>query len=175
MSKRKWTNISMFGTEIEQMRRDGLTRQEIADNLGLTKVQIKNWINRTNRAEAYTVQGKAAKPPAVRIFSIVVSCNWESFPPGCFTSSPTNRPSTQAIISGIPAVPYIPPWVFQQKHRGLCFKCRRIAATISFSISSSFPFDGLTYLTAFFHLLYIHTIFSLFCIYIFFQFIQRKK
>ena len=62
MSKRKWTNISMFGTENEQMRRDGLTRQEIADSLGLTKVQIKNWINRTNRAEAYTVQGKAAKP-----------------------------------------------------------------------------------------------------------------
>ena len=45
----------MFGTEIEQMRRDGLTRQEIADSLGLTKVQIKNWINRyESRKQAYT-------------------------------------------------------------------------------------------------------------------------
>ena len=52
----------MFGTEIEQIRRDGLTRQEIADNLGLTKVQIKNWINRYNRRQAKLAEGIIPRP-----------------------------------------------------------------------------------------------------------------
>ena len=62
MSKRKYTHLQALEGEILTMREMGLTRQEIAERLGLSKVQIKNWINRTNRAEAYTVQGKAAKP-----------------------------------------------------------------------------------------------------------------
>ena len=33
---------------IMKMRSDGLTRQQIADALGLNKIQIKNWINRYN-------------------------------------------------------------------------------------------------------------------------------
>lgn len=51
MEKRKWTDVSKYSELIEQLRREGKTRQEIADALGLEKVQIKNWINRHNRAQ----------------------------------------------------------------------------------------------------------------------------
>ena len=61
MSKRKWTNVSIFSAEIEQMRREGMTRQEIADRLGLSKVQIKNWVNRTNRAQVRVNRGELPK------------------------------------------------------------------------------------------------------------------
>ena len=33
------------------MRKEGATRQKIADRLGLSKPQIKNWINRYNRKQ----------------------------------------------------------------------------------------------------------------------------
>lgn len=49
MSKRKWTNIKILGTEINAMRAAGKTRQEIADHFGLNKIQIKNWVNRYNK------------------------------------------------------------------------------------------------------------------------------
>ena len=52
MEKRKWTNIKAVETEIIKMRKAGRTRQEIADALGLEKVQIKNWINGYNREQA---------------------------------------------------------------------------------------------------------------------------
>lgn len=61
--KRTWTNVSAQETEIEEMREAGKTKQEIADALGLTKKQIKNWINRHNRKEA---RSKAGIPPKVR-------------------------------------------------------------------------------------------------------------
>ena len=49
--KRKWTNIEKFTPIIMRMRREGCTRQQIADDLGLEKVQIKNWINRYNHCK----------------------------------------------------------------------------------------------------------------------------
>lgn len=49
--KRKWTNIEALTPIILEKRRDGWTRQQIADALGLKKVQIKNWINRYNRRQ----------------------------------------------------------------------------------------------------------------------------
>ena len=49
MSKKKWTNIAIYEPEILLLREAGLTRQEIADELGLDKIQIKNWINRYNK------------------------------------------------------------------------------------------------------------------------------
>ncbi len=52
--KRKWTNIQSVEMVIHQMREEGRTRQEIADALGLEKVQIKNWINRYNRRQKKT-------------------------------------------------------------------------------------------------------------------------
>ena len=49
--KRKWTNIQKLELVIQKMQKDGRTRQEIADELGLEKAQIKNWINRYNRRQ----------------------------------------------------------------------------------------------------------------------------
>ena len=49
MSKRKYTHIKAMEQQIVTMREVGMTRQEIADELGLTKEQIKGWIKRYNR------------------------------------------------------------------------------------------------------------------------------
>jgi len=54
---RKWTDIQSIEQVILRMRKEGRTRQEIANALNLDKVQIKNWIWRFNR--------KQAKPPAI--------------------------------------------------------------------------------------------------------------
>ena len=55
--KRDWTNIRMHEEKIREMRTQGKTRQEIADELGLTKQQIKNWIWRSNRKAAREAAG----------------------------------------------------------------------------------------------------------------------
>lgn len=52
MSRRKYTHIQELEEEILSMRQKGATRQEIADRLGLSKSQIKSWINRYNRKQA---------------------------------------------------------------------------------------------------------------------------
>lgn len=51
MDKRRYTNIKAVEPEIIAMRKDGLTRQQIADVLGLDKQQIKNWVFRYNRQQ----------------------------------------------------------------------------------------------------------------------------
>lgn len=62
MSKRKYTHIKEIETQIIAMRKAGMTRQEIADELGLEKGQIKNWITRYNRRKAEALQGLLPKP-----------------------------------------------------------------------------------------------------------------
>ncbi len=62
MSRRKYTHIKEIEEQIITMREAGMTRQEIADELGLEKVQIKNWVARYNRRKAGLVQGMPAKP-----------------------------------------------------------------------------------------------------------------
>lgn len=52
MSKRSYTHIEQFEPLILSMREAGLTRQEIADELGLTKMQIKKWITRYNHRQS---------------------------------------------------------------------------------------------------------------------------
>ena len=52
MSKRKYTHMKELEMQIISMRESGMTRQEIADELGLEKGQIKNWIARYNRRGA---------------------------------------------------------------------------------------------------------------------------
>ena len=47
--KRSWVNIKALEPKILAMRAAGKTRREIAEKLGLNKIQIKNWINRHNR------------------------------------------------------------------------------------------------------------------------------
>ena len=48
--------------EILALREAGATRQEIASQLGLSKVQIKNWINRYNRKQTKLEAGIFPKP-----------------------------------------------------------------------------------------------------------------
>ena len=67
--KRKWTDMRALGGTIQKMRKEGRTRQEIADALGLEKAQIKNWISRYNRRQrSITVgtkrRGRPGKRPA---------------------------------------------------------------------------------------------------------------
>ena len=49
--KRKHTQIKLLAPEIIRLRESGKTRQEIADELCVDKIAIKNWINRNNRKE----------------------------------------------------------------------------------------------------------------------------
>ena len=78
MSKRKWTNMELYELEIIRLREAGLTRQQIADELSLEKVQIKNWINRYNKRQSIISEGtpkpkgrprKDGKPPKQNIES----------------------------------------------------------------------------------------------------------
>lgn len=62
MSKRKYTHIKGIETQIVSMREAGMTRQEIADELGLEKEQIKNWVARYNRRKGDLLQGLPARP-----------------------------------------------------------------------------------------------------------------
>lgn len=61
MQKRKWVRMEVYEPEIIRLRKDGLTRQEIADELGLDKIQIKNWVNRYNKRRN-TVSYREPKP-----------------------------------------------------------------------------------------------------------------
>ena len=49
----------------------------------------------------------------------------------CLKRNPKNRPFMQAMMSGMPAVPYIPPCSFQQKHPGTVLRYFMIAFTMS--------------------------------------------
>lgn len=62
MSQRKYRHMQEVEGEIQAMREAGATRQEIADWFGLSKVQIKNWINRYNRKQAKLAAGILPKP-----------------------------------------------------------------------------------------------------------------
>ena len=62
MSKRNYTHIKELESIIISLRERGLTRQEIADELGLTKIQIKSWINRYNRRNEMLKQGIVPSP-----------------------------------------------------------------------------------------------------------------
>ena len=57
MSKKKYTHIKVLESQIITMREAGMSRQEIADELGLEKIQIKNWVNRYNRGNTRLLEG----------------------------------------------------------------------------------------------------------------------
>ena len=80
MEKGKWTNIKAVETEIIKMRKAERTRQEIADALGLEKVQIKNWINRYNRGQARLSAGLPPKRrgrPWGNGYTTIKECQYE--------------------------------------------------------------------------------------------------
>lgn len=60
--KRQYTHIKILEPEIIAMREQGKTRQEIADALGLTKVQIKAWVRRYNRESEISIPKKRGRP-----------------------------------------------------------------------------------------------------------------
>ena len=62
MSKRKYTKMDKYAARIAAMRKEGRTRQEIADALGLDYDQVANWIKRNNRKERKLAQGIIPKP-----------------------------------------------------------------------------------------------------------------
>ena len=59
MSKQKMKDNEQI---IIQLREAGKSRQEIADALGLTKAQIKNWVNRYNRRQEKQAAGIPTLP-----------------------------------------------------------------------------------------------------------------
>ena len=61
MSKRKYVHIKAIEEQIISMREAGMTRQEIANELGLEKEQIKNWVARYNRRKANLLQEQPPK------------------------------------------------------------------------------------------------------------------
>ena len=62
MGKRDYTHVGEYEQVILQMREEGKTRCEIAEHLGLTKKQIKGWINRYNRKQRRLAAGIVPKP-----------------------------------------------------------------------------------------------------------------
>ena len=48
---RKYEHIKKIASEIFEMKAKGYTKREIAEYFGLSKEQVKNLINRHNRAE----------------------------------------------------------------------------------------------------------------------------
>jgi len=55
---RKYTHVKALEAEIVTLREAGRTRQEIADELGLTKEQIKQWVTRYNKRKSAVIEGR---------------------------------------------------------------------------------------------------------------------
>ena len=62
MQKRKYTQLKAVEGLILSMRQDGMTLQEIADELGLSLKQMKNWSYRHNCEKRNMLKGIASKP-----------------------------------------------------------------------------------------------------------------
>ena len=61
MTKRKYTHVKEIESVIISLREAGLTRQEIADELGLQKSQIKDWVRRYNQRREQLQKGIVPK------------------------------------------------------------------------------------------------------------------
>ena len=62
MSKRKYTHIQEVEELVISMRESGMTRQAIADELGLDKIQVKNCVYRYNHRRALLARGYELRP-----------------------------------------------------------------------------------------------------------------
>ena len=62
MQKRKYTHLKAVEGLILSMRQDGMTFQEIADELGLSHKQLRNWSYRHNCESRNMLKGIAPKP-----------------------------------------------------------------------------------------------------------------
>ena len=61
MGKRKWTDMQAIESEIIKMRDQGMSRTQIAEELGLEWKQIDNWITRYNKKRSATTIGQPPK------------------------------------------------------------------------------------------------------------------
>ena len=61
MCKRKWTDMQMLEPEIIKMRNRGMSRTQIAEELGLEWKQIDNWITRYNKKKSAIKNGLPQK------------------------------------------------------------------------------------------------------------------
>jgi len=61
MDKRKYADIKKVELQILQMRADGKSKKQIANELGLQTIQIKNWINRYNRKQTLPANERITK------------------------------------------------------------------------------------------------------------------
>ena len=62
MQKRKYTHLKAVEGLILSMRQDGITLREIADELGLSHKQLRNWSYRHNCESRSIIQGAGPKP-----------------------------------------------------------------------------------------------------------------
>ena len=62
MQKRKYTHLKAVEGLILAMRQDGMSLQEIADELGLDKIQVKNCVYRYNHRRALLARGDELRP-----------------------------------------------------------------------------------------------------------------
>ena len=62
MQKRKYTHLKAVEGLILSMRQAGMTFQEIADELGLSHKQLRNWSYRHNSEKRNMLRGIAPKP-----------------------------------------------------------------------------------------------------------------
>ena len=70
---RNYRHIQMYGKEILEMKEKGLTHKEIAEKLGLTKEQVKEFVKREHKKERKAAAGitlkKKGRPPKDDKFS----------------------------------------------------------------------------------------------------------
>ena len=59
---RKYTKIELLSDEIFRLKEHGKTHREIGDLYGLTKAQIKGFVNRQNRKQRLLKQGYVPRP-----------------------------------------------------------------------------------------------------------------
>ena len=59
---RKYTKIELLSDEIFRLKEQGKTHREIGDLYGLTKEQIKGFVNRQNRKQRLLKQGYVPRP-----------------------------------------------------------------------------------------------------------------
>ena len=62
MQQRKYTHFREIEPQIIVMREEGMSRTQIAEELGLTWKQVDNWVTRYNKRKAALVTGLPSKP-----------------------------------------------------------------------------------------------------------------
>ena len=61
MQQRKYTHFRDIEPQIITMREEGMSRSQIAEELGLTRKQVDNWVTRYNKRKAAIVTGLPSK------------------------------------------------------------------------------------------------------------------